>query len=76
MGPLLILKFGCASLTSFLLSGDVLFRLAAPAIVCSIAGGWLGSRLALKKGAKLVRWVMLGVLALLTVKLAAEWIAG
>ena len=43
---------------------------------CALAGGWLGSRLALKKGAKLVRWVMLGVLALLTVKLAAEWIAG
>ena len=65
-----------SALITRIAAGNVLYALAIPATVCSIAGGWLGSRLALKKGAKLVRWVMLGVLALLTVKLAAEWIAG
>ena len=63
-----------ASLTSFLLSGDVLFRLAAPAIVCSIAGGWVGSKLAMRVGARLIRFVMLGVLVLLVGKLAYEWL--
>ena len=65
-----------SALITRIAAGNVLYALAIPATACSIAGGWLGSRLALKKGAKLVRWVMLGVLALLTVKLAAEWIAG
>lgn len=65
-----------ASLITRIASGNVLFALAIPAMVCSIAGGAIGSKLALKKGAGLVRWVMLGVLALMTVKLAAEWILG
>ena len=63
-----------AALFSFLLAGKVLFRLAVPAIFCSIAGGWLGSKLALRVGARLVRWVMLGVLVLLVSKLAYEWL--
>lgn len=65
-----------ASLITRIASGNVLFALAIPAMACSIAGGAIGSKLALKKGAGLVRWVMLGVLALMTVKLAAEWILG
>ena len=66
-----------SALITRIAAGNVLYALAIPATACSIA--WrAGSvpELALKKGAKLVRWVMLGVLALLTVKLAAEWIAG
>ena len=35
-------------------------------------GGWLGARLALTKGARFIRGVMVAVLALLTVKLAME----
>lgn len=61
-----------SSLVTRIAAGDVLYAVAAPAIACSLAGGWLGSKLALTQGAKLVRWVMLGVLALLTVKLAAD----
>ena len=44
-------------------------------MICSIVGGLIGSKLALMKGAKFVRFVMLGVLALLTVKLAIDWLA-
>lgn len=62
------------SLVTRIAAGNVVFALALPAMCCSVAGGWLGAKLALTRGAKLIRWVMLGVLALLTVKLAVEWI--
>lgn len=65
-----------SSLVTRVLAGDVLFALAIPAVCCSVAGGWLGAKLALTNGARFIRWVMLGVLLLLTVKLAVEWIAG
>ena len=64
-----------ASLVTRIAAGNVLYALAVPAMCCSVAGGWLGSRLALTKGARLIRYVMLGVLTLLTVKLAVEWLA-
>ena len=63
-----------ASLVTRIASGNVLYALAGPAVCCSFAGGGLGARLALTRGAKLIRIVMLGVLALLTVRLAAEWL--
>ena len=63
-----------AALITRILAGSVLYPLAIPAMCCSMAGGWIGSKLAITRGARLVRWVMLGVLALLTVKLAAELI--
>ena len=64
-----------ASLATRIAAGNVLFALAFPAMACSVMGGWLGARLALTKGAKLIRFVMLGVLVLLTVRLAMEWLA-
>jgi len=63
-----------ASLITRIAAGNVLYALAIPAMFCSIAGGWIGSKLALKRGAKLIRFVMMGVLILLTVKLALEWV--
>ena len=64
-----------ASLATRIAAGNVLFALAFPAMACSVMGGWLGAKLALTKGARLIRFVMLGVLALLTVRLAMEWLA-
>ena len=64
-----------ASLVTRIAAGNVLFALAIPAMCCSVAGGWLGARLALTRGARFIRWVMLGVLALLTVKLAVDWLS-
>jgi len=64
-----------SSLITRLAAGNVIFALALPAVCCSIAGGWLGAKLALTRGAKLIRVVMLFVLALLTVRLAVEWLA-
>jgi len=63
-----------ASLVTRIAAGNVIFALAIPAMCCSIAGGWLGAKLALTRGARFIRWVMLGVLALLTVKLAVDWL--
>lgn len=56
------------------MGGYVLLPLALPATACSLLGGYLGANLALKKGAQLIRWVMLGVLALLIAKLALEFL--
>lgn len=64
-----------ASLVTRIAAGNVLFALAIPAICCSVAGGWLGAKLALTRGARFIRYVMLGVLALLTVRLAVDWLA-
>lgn len=64
-----------ASLATRIAAGNVLFALAFPAMACSVMGGWLGAKLALTKGAKLIRFVMMGVLALLTARLAMEWLS-
>ena len=61
-----------ASVITRVAAGHVLYALAVPAIACAMAGGWLGSKLALTKGAKLVRWVMLGVLALLMIRMISD----
>lgn len=61
------------ALAVFIANGKVLFALTMPATICSILGGTLGAHLALKKGAKLIRYVMLGVLALLILKLVMDF---
>ncbi len=61
-----------SSLITRLLAGQVIFALAVPAMVLSVLGNQLGTHLALKRGAKFIRYVMLGVLLLLTVKLAVD----
>jgi len=61
-----------SSLITRIAAGQVIFALAIPAMCFSIAGGWLGSKLALMRGARFVRYVMLGVLALLVVTLIME----
>ncbi len=53
--------------------GNVLFPLALAAIPFSIAGGYLGSRLAIRRGAALIRKITLGVLALILIRLAFHW---
>ena len=57
------------SLTVFLLNGQVLIPLGIAAACCNMAGNWVGSGLALSRGVKIVRPVILFVLALLLVKI-------
>ena len=58
-----------ASLTVFLINGQVLIPLGLAAAACNMAGNWVGSGLAISKGARIVRPVILLVLLLLLLKL-------
>ena len=55
-----------ASLVTFALAGQVVWSVGIPAAICGIAGGYVGSGLALKNGAKVIRPMFFVVLALLT----------
>ena len=57
------------SLAVFLLNGQVMLPLGLAAALCNMAGNWLGSGLALTRGAKIVRPVILAVLLLLFLKI-------
>ena len=59
------------SLAVFLLNGQVILLLGLAGAACNMAGNWLGSGLAIKRGAKIVRPVILAVLALLLIKILA-----
>lgn len=65
-----------SALITRIAGGYVCYSLAIPAVICSMAGNWIGSRLAMKRGARLVRYVMLAVLGIITVKIAVELILG
>lgn len=56
------------SLTIFLLNGQVIFLLGIAAAVCNMAGGYLGAGLAISKGSRITRPVIILVLVLLLMK--------
>ncbi len=66
------LSSNLASCVSFLIGGFVLFELAIPASVASILGGFLGARLAVKNGSKIIRPILVTVLTLLLMKIAFD----
>jgi uncharacterized membrane protein YfcA len=57
-----------AALATFVLHGTIDYSIAVPCAISSIVGGYIGSGLALKGGAKVVKPVMLLVLFLLLLK--------
>ena len=61
-----------ASLVVFLFEGKVVFAIGIPAAFCGIAGHYIGSGFAIKKGQKIVRPMLLFVLILLLTKLIAD----
>jgi uncharacterized membrane protein YfcA len=56
------------SLTIFLLNGQVIFLLGIAAAVCNMVGGYLGAGLAISKGSRITRPVIILVLVLLLLK--------
>ena len=62
-----------SALIVFMLAGQVYYAVAVPAMFFSILGNWVGSGLAIKKGAKFVRPVMIFVLCLLLVKIVYDF---
>ncbi len=78
LGLELVTASGCAkvsnlasNLTSmiiFTISGKVIFAIAIPAALCSMLGGYMGAKFAIKKGANSVKYIIFLVLALLFFK--------
>ncbi len=60
------------SLFVFLRGGTVVVALGLAAAVCNMLGNYLGSGLALKKGARITRPVILAVLVLLLIKILTD----
>ncbi len=58
-----------ASLITFALAGKVMWSVGIPAALCGIAGNYVGSSLALKGGAKIIRPMFFVVLGLLLIRL-------
>lgn len=57
------------SLVIFILNGQVIFTLGLAAALCNMAGGYIGAGLAMKKGAGIVKPIILFVLFLLLLKI-------
>ncbi|MBQ7175264.1 MAG: TSUP family transporter [Lachnospiraceae bacterium] len=57
------------SLVIFLLNGQVLVPLGIAAALCNMAGGYIGSGMAMQNGARIVRPIILVVLVLLFIKI-------
>ena len=58
-----------SSLAVYLLNGQVIIWLGLAGAACNMAGNWLGSGLAMTRGARIVRPVILAVLLLLFIKI-------
>ena len=66
---------GLASMVTFAAAGEVMWSVGLPAALCSIAGSYVGSGLALRGGAKVIRPMFLVVLSLLVVRLGWDLLA-
>ena len=64
------------AVTNYIKGGCIDFTAAIPCMVCSVAGGFLGSRMAIKTGKKLIRLVLALVSILLFVKIAVDLLRG
>jgi len=64
---LINLASNIGALVTFIINGQVKYALAIPAMFCGVAGNFVGSGLALKKGAKIIRPMFVVAMALLIV---------
>lgn len=58
-----------AAMITFLFHGKVILAIGVPAAICGIAGNYLGSRMVIKNGAKIIRPFFLLVLTLLLIRI-------
>ena len=66
------LSSNISALLALLTTGNVLFALGLPAALCGVVGNWLGAGLTMKKGTRVIRTVLLVVLALLLAKMVYD----
>jgi len=59
----------------FVINGNVAWLVAIPAMICNMLGNYVGSGLAVKNGAKIVRPVALAVVLIYTIKTFAGFIS-
>ena len=62
------------ALVTYIIGGKVLFTLGIPCILCSAAGNYLGSKMAIKRGSKFIRPVMMFVMILLFIKVLNDFL--
>ena len=63
-----------ASLAAWLIGGKVLFSLALPCAFCAVAGNYLGSKLAINKGKKIIRVFIIIVAVFLFIRISFDLI--
>ena len=56
----------------FAWTGHVIYRLAVPMAVCNMLGSLTGTRLAILRGSRFVRWFFLAVVSAIICKLAVD----
>ena len=61
-----------AALTTFILNGNIIYKLGIPCVFASIIGNLLGSEFAMKKGDKGIKPVILIVIMLLYIKIISD----
>lgn len=61
-----------AALTTFISNSKVVYSLAIPAAVSNILGNFIGSKLALRNGSKIIKPIVLVVMVLLLIKIAMD----
>jgi uncharacterized protein len=59
-----------ASLIGFFISGSIVYKIAVPMMVCNMLGGYIGSKAAILKGNRFIRYVFLFVLTLLIARMS------
>lgn len=70
----LVLASTFAAALSYLLAGMVIWRITIPATLFGLAGSYLGSGFAIRKGAKFIRPMMLVIAMVLIIKMALEMV--
>ena len=72
----ILLASTLAASVSYILAGKVIWTVAIPVSVFGMLGGYVGAGMAIKKGTKFIRPMMLGIAALLVIKMAVDMAAG
>ena len=65
-----------ASMITYIINGKVVWAVIIPCMLCSILGGQLGTRLAIKNGAKFVRPIIVIMIVLLMTKVVYDFASG
>ena len=58
-----------AALVTYIIGGKVMYSVAIPAAICNVLGSYIGSSLAVKKGSKFIRPLIIFSIALLMIKI-------